>query len=144
MPVNVSRKSNANGINYTYEADAVIDHALIPNNTYFRDKSDSLIYYKNAAGTVLGLFNEIDTPTTDALVHVMPSGSDVSGQRADLSKPFLTLEAASAAAIAGDLIIAYPGTYTVTTTSADGLSKAGVSFYFYPGCTAGGNHKKHK
>ncbi len=48
MPINLSRKSNGNGINYTYEADAAIDHALIPNSTYFRDKSDSLIYYKNA------------------------------------------------------------------------------------------------
>ncbi len=129
MPVNVSRKSNANGINYTYEADAVIDHALIPNSTYFRDKSDSLIYYKNAAGTVLSLFNEIDTPTTDALVHVMPSGSDVLGQRADLSKPFLTLEAASAAAIAGDTIIVYPGIYTPTAN----IAKSGVNFYLHRG-----------
>ncbi len=135
MPINISRKSNGNGINYTYEADGPADHALIPNDIYFRDKTDSLIYYKNSAGTVLSLFNEIDTPTTDALVHVMPSGSDATGQRADISKPFLTLEAARDASLIGDTIIVYPGTYTVTTTDANGLSKVGVHFYFYPGCT---------
>ncbi len=129
MPINISRKSNSNGINYTYEADGPADHVLIANDTYFRDKTDSLIYYKNASGTVLSLFNELDTPTTDALVHVMPSGSDATGQRADISKPFLTLEAASTAAIAGDTIIVYPGTYT----PAANIHKNGVNWYFHKG-----------
>ena len=65
-------------------------------------------------------------------LFVDPNGNDLTGTKGNLSKPYLTLEAAQAAAVAGDLIYVYPGTYTVTTTDASGLAKDGVSYYFSP------------
>ena len=47
---------NSNGINYTKEVDSSVDYSGITNNTYFKDLSDGLIYWKNGGGTVIGLF----------------------------------------------------------------------------------------
>lgn len=65
-------------------------------------------------------------------LFVDPNGNDLTGTKGNLSKPYLTLEAAQAAAVAGDLIYVYPGTYTVTTTDTNGLAKDGISYYFNP------------
>lgn len=46
---------------------------------------------------------------------------------------YSTLESARDAAVSGDTIIVYPGTYTVTTTATNGIAKSGVNFYFHPG-----------
>lgn len=48
---------------------------------------------------------------------------------------YSTLEAARDAAVSGDTINVYPGTYTVTTTATNGLAKSGVNYFFYPGTT---------
>jgi hypothetical protein len=48
---------------------------------------------------------------------------------------YSTLESARDAAVSGDTIMVYPGTYTVTTTAANGLGKNGVSYYFHPNTT---------
>ena len=70
--------------------------------------------------------------STENVVYVAKNGSDVTGVRNELSNPFLTLEAAVAVALAGDLIVVYPGQYDVTTTALNGIAKDGVSYYFYP------------
>lgn len=46
-------------------------------------------------------------------IYVSSNGDDVTGARNDTSKPFATIGAAHTAAINGDSIIVYPGTYTV-------------------------------
>lgn len=66
------------------------------------------------------------------ILFVDPNGNDLSGDKGNIVKPYLTLEAARNAAVAGDLIYVFPGTYTVTTTDANGLAKDGVSYYFSP------------
>ncbi len=131
MPITVSRRYNSNGINYTYEADGPADHALIPNSTYFKDLTDSLLYYKNPSGVVLNLFSEEAAATSENSIHVMVSGSDATGTRNDMNKPFQTLVAAVAASVAGDLIVVHPGAYSV----AANLNASNVNFYFHPGTT---------
>jgi hypothetical protein len=69
------------------------------------------------------------------VIFVSTSGNDLTASIGDISKPYLTLEAAKSAAITGDLIYVYPGTYTVTTTATEGLAKDGVSYYFSPKTT---------
>jgi hypothetical protein len=48
--------SMAGAINYTYVTDTSADWASVPNNTYFYDKADKLVHYKNSGGTVLEIF----------------------------------------------------------------------------------------
>jgi len=79
--------------------------------------------------------NGISSLITNNTVYVSKNGNDATGARNDLAKTFLTIEAAVSAAISGDLIVVYPGSYTLTTTSTNGIAKDGVSYYFYPGVT---------
>lgn len=63
------------------------------------------------------------------VVYVAKDGSDSTGIIERLDRPFLTINAALNAASSGYTIIVFPGTYTPTT-----LTKDGVTFYFMPGC----------
>jgi len=74
--------------------------------------------------------------TTNNAVYVAANGVDATGARNNLAKPFLTLEAARDAAVSGDTIFVFPGSYTVTTTATNGLSKSGVHYDFAPGAIA--------
>ncbi len=113
MPITQKTTSGGNGINYTYEADAAIDHALIPNSTYFRDKSDSLIYYKNALGDVLSMFTEsLSAVDIGKNLYVTPTGNNASGTIGNPTKPYLTLEGARDAALTY-----YVRRYVVTTAA---------------------------
>jgi hypothetical protein len=47
----------AGAVNYTYVTDTSADWALVPNSTYFYDKADKLVHYKDSGGTVLELFS---------------------------------------------------------------------------------------
>jgi hypothetical protein len=58
------------------------------------------------------------------------NGNDSTGLVGDLTKPFLTLLAAQAAASSGQTILVYPGAYTSTA-----LGKDGVNWYFVPGAS---------
>lgn len=49
---------NGNGISYSKEVDSSADWSGVTNSTYFKDLSDSLIYYKNSGGTVISIFEE--------------------------------------------------------------------------------------
>jgi len=66
------------------------------------------------------------------VLFVAKTGNDLTASIGDISKPYLTLEAAKSAAVTGDLIYVYPGTYNVTTTATEGLAKDGVRYYFSP------------
>lgn len=61
-------------------------------------------------------------------VFVSKGGSDATGLRGRLDKPFLTLAAAKAAATAGDTIFVAPGTY-----AENNLLKDGVNWHFDAG-----------
>jgi hypothetical protein len=56
MAVTQSAIRNSNGITFTYVVDSSSDWSGVTNNTYFKDLSDGLIYYKNTSGTVLQQF----------------------------------------------------------------------------------------
>ena len=47
----------AGAINYTYVTDTSADWASVPNSTYFYDKADKLVHYKDGTGTVIELFS---------------------------------------------------------------------------------------
>jgi hypothetical protein len=70
-----------------------------------------------------------------SILFVSTSGNDTTATKGSLGNTYLTLEAARDAAIAGELIYVFPGTYTVTTTAPNGLAKDGVSYYFSPRTT---------
>lgn len=78
---------------------------------------------------------QIISTITNNVVYVATNGNDSLGARNDISRPFLTLEAAVNSAISGDTIVVYSGTYTVTTTATNGIAKSGVNYYFYPNTT---------
>jgi hypothetical protein len=59
-------------------------------------------------------------------VFVNPLGNDLTGVRQDFHLPFLTLNAAKNAALAGDTIYVYGGTYN----EANQLHKEGVKWHF--------------
>ena len=46
----------AGAINYTHVTDTSADWASVPNSTYFYDKADKLIHFKNSSGVVLEIF----------------------------------------------------------------------------------------
>jgi hypothetical protein len=77
---------------------------------------------------------EVPIPTGQMLYVDQTYGSDSGptiGLRNRFDRPFLTPEAAKAAAMAGDLIHVGPGDYAVTDT----LTKNGVSWYFEQGAS---------
>jgi hypothetical protein len=57
MAVTAVTTSMAGGINYTVVTDTSADWASVANSTYFYDKADKLVHYKNASGTVLEIFS---------------------------------------------------------------------------------------
>lgn len=78
-------------------------------NAFFVDAA-----YGNNAGAVEGSFMD---STTNPVSH-----------------KFQTITAAMTVAVAGDVIIVYPGVYNENTN----FYKNGVTYYFYPGCTVTG------
>jgi hypothetical protein len=56
MAVTVAAIRNSNGITYTRITDTSADFASIANSTYFYNKADGLIRYKDNAGTILEIF----------------------------------------------------------------------------------------
>lgn len=122
------------GISYTKEVDGPADHAAVPNDVYFRDKSDGQVRFKNGAGVIAELYSSGggSTITHTGVVYVTSTGNDATGAIDDASLPFLTLSAARDAAQDGYIIIVFPGVYTVTDDLVTGLSKSSVNWYFHP------------
>jgi hypothetical protein len=53
----------AGAINYTRVTDTSADWPLVPNSTYFYDKADKLVHYKDSTGAVLEIFASVVTDT---------------------------------------------------------------------------------
>lgn len=68
--------------------------------------------YKNSGGGGGGGLTSIPIANT---LYVAKNGSDATGAVADLSKPYLTIAAASADATAGETIYVYAGSYVETS-----------------------------
>jgi hypothetical protein len=52
------------GIQFTKVTDSSADWASISNSTYFYDKTDKLVHYKDSTGAVLEIFTAIPVPST--------------------------------------------------------------------------------
>ena len=52
----------AGAINYTFTTDTSADWASVANSTYFYDKADKLVHFKNSSGVVLEIFSNGSTP----------------------------------------------------------------------------------
>lgn len=57
MAVTTAAIRNSNGITYTKITDSSSDWSGISNSTYFYDKTDGLVHYKDSGGTILELFS---------------------------------------------------------------------------------------
>lgn len=56
MAVTVLTTKMAAGVNYTHTTDSPSDWPSVPNSTYFFDKTDEAVYYKDSGGTVLSAY----------------------------------------------------------------------------------------
>ena len=57
MAVTAVTTSMAGAINYTFITDTSADFASVANSTYFYNKADKLVRYKDSTGTVLEIFS---------------------------------------------------------------------------------------
>jgi hypothetical protein len=64
MAVTTVTTTMAGAINYTRVTDTSADWPSVPNSTYFYDKGDQLVHYKNSGGSVLELFSAAGGLTT--------------------------------------------------------------------------------
>ena len=67
MAVTVVTIKMAGGVNYTHTTDTSADWPSVPNDTYFYDLDTEIVYYKDAAGTVINAYEEggLTTIATD-------------------------------------------------------------------------------
>jgi hypothetical protein len=57
MAVTLVTTTMAAGVNYTVTTDTSADWPSVANSTYFYDKADKLVHYKDSTGTVLEIFS---------------------------------------------------------------------------------------
>lgn len=57
MAVVLVTTTMAGAINYTHVTDTSADWASVPNSTYFYDKADKLVHYKDGTGSILEIFS---------------------------------------------------------------------------------------
>jgi len=105
----------AGAINYTFTTDTSADWASVANSTYFYDKADKLVHFKNSTGTVLEIF---------------AAGGSASGifgisNTSGVYTYYTTLTLAMAAATSGQVIEMFADvleTTAVTIVLKDGVS----------------------
>lgn len=66
----------AAAVNYTYVTDSSSDWSSVPNSTYFYDKTDKLVHYKDSTGVVQEVFKQnpaVQSVTSSATVTATSS-----------------------------------------------------------------------
>lgn len=56
MAIYNKRIRGGNGVNYTKEVDSPVDYSGLTNDTYFKDLSDGLVYWKDTNGDVIAIY----------------------------------------------------------------------------------------
>ena len=71
------------GINYTHMTDSSTDWASVANSTYFYDKTDKLVHYKDSTGVVLEVFTQGGVLSTRTISTTSPlsGGGNLSEDR---------------------------------------------------------------
>lgn len=101
---------------------------LIGQHAY--NRTDNKWYYRSGTNTIEELTSSAGGSTNfSKVLFVDPNGNDTTGTKGDITKPFVTIEAAVVAASTGDTIEVMPGSYTPISN----LAKNGVTFYFHAG-----------
>jgi hypothetical protein len=105
------------GVQVTKVTDTSADWASVANNTYFYDKGDQLVHYKNSGGSVLELFSAAGGLTyfTEAQSTAYPN--------ATVNVDSLTAVASTANA---DFVIKPKGTGALITDIPDGTGSGGA------------------
>jgi hypothetical protein len=57
MAVTAVTTTMAGAVNYTFVTDSSADWTSVATSTYFYDKTDKLVHYKDATGTIIEIFS---------------------------------------------------------------------------------------
>lgn len=115
MAVTTVTTTMAGAINYTVVTDTSTDWPSVANSTYFYDKADKLVHYKNSTGTILEVFSTSGlTYFTEAQNTAAPNATT----------PVDSLTAVSAATNA-DIAIVPKGNGAIIADIPDGLVTGG-------------------
>lgn len=104
------------GVQVTKITDTSADWASVANSTYFYDKADGLVHYKNSGGTVLELFSA-------AGLTYFTEAQNTSSPNATVNVDSLT---ATAATTNADFVIKPKGTGALITDIPDGTGTGGA------------------
>ena len=127
MAITDKRVTGGNGISYTKETTNSVDWTGITNNTYFRNISDDIIYFKDNSGNIYHTFTGSSTAnisTSGSISATTISGGTLYGDGSNLTgiipplsqgQIFIGDNTNSAAArnVIGDINIDYTGNTTI-------------------------------
>jgi len=72
------------GVNYTATTDSSVDWSAVTNNSYFYDKTNKIVYYKNTSGVVIGAYDTFTGGTVNGLSATTFSASTYLGLPLDV------------------------------------------------------------
>jgi len=108
MAVTVVTTKMAGGVNYTHTTDTSADWPSVPVSTYFYDIDTEIVYYKDAAGTVIDAYEE------GGLTTVATDGTTIAGD-GTAGSPLVALGGLSG----GNLLISGGASYSGTGLDFD-------------------------
>jgi len=108
MAVTVVTIKMAGGVNYTHTTDTSADWPSVPNDTYFYDLDTEIVYYKDAAGTVINGYEE------GGLTTIATDGTTIIGDGTS-SSPLIALGSGTS----GNLLISGGAVYSGTGLDFD-------------------------
>lgn len=119
------------GIQITKVTDSSADWASVANSTYFYDKTDTLVHYKDGTGTVLEIFSTAGGGGGSAWTVTTQTGASYSASNnnyvlINAATHILTLPAASANARVGVKMINATVTSIQVRTASAGVTIDGV------------------
>jgi hypothetical protein len=85
MAIHDKRIINSNGISYSKEVDGPSDWVELSNDTYFKDLSDGLIYWKDDSGTVIAIYERTTGSTISNDIAYFNTNNTLSAYTLNLS-----------------------------------------------------------
>lgn len=94
------------GIVYTHVTDSSADWAAVSNSTFFYDKADGLVHYKNSSGVVAELFGGADTNFANTDLTLTASRThDLNGNTLTLDNGQITIQGAGSTSATKSLLV---------------------------------------